>query len=37
MRRQEEIWESTKINATFMEVVKQAKNKEVCVLVPNLE
>jgi hypothetical protein len=30
MRRQEEIWESTKINATFVEVVKQAKNKEVC-------
>ena len=30
MRRQEEIWESTKGNATYVEVVKQAKNQVVC-------
>ncbi len=30
MHRQEEIWESTKGNATYVEVMKQSKNKEVC-------
>jgi hypothetical protein len=29
MHRQEEIWESTKGNVTYVEVVKQSKNKEV--------
>ena len=30
LRRQEEIWDATKGNATYDEVVKQAKSKEVC-------
>lgn len=30
LRRQEEIWDATKGNATYVEVVKQAKSKDVC-------
>jgi hypothetical protein len=30
LRRQEEIWDATKVNATYVEVVKQAKSKDVC-------
>jgi len=30
LRRQEEIWDATKGNATYIEVVKQAKSKDVC-------
>lgn len=30
MRRQEEIWDATKGNATYVEVVKQAKSQVVC-------
>ncbi len=28
--RQEEVWDATKSNATYVEVIKQAKGKEVC-------
>ena len=30
LRQQEEIWDATKGNATYIEVVKQAKSKDVC-------
>ena len=30
LRRQEEVWDATKGNATYVEVIKQAKSKDVC-------
>jgi hypothetical protein len=30
LHRQEEVWEATKGNATYIEVIKQAKSKDVC-------
>ncbi len=30
LRRQKEVWDATKGNATYVEVIKQAKSKDVC-------